>query len=115
MPEAITLECDMCKKQPIPAGYRCLTCNIDICDSCTTKDCRNAFMLWPRREFHKIVQHLEHFQKESSLAKDYLQKLQSLKDKSYLKACPSYVDQEMKGLVQEKKAKSFGLTTREMY
>jgi hypothetical protein len=128
MPEAITLQCDMCKAQPLTAGYRCVLCNIDICDGCTARDARNAFLLWPRREFHKLLQHMEHVAKESQRARDYLQTLQDDPDKSYLdtmsKLCrklaemqelKSQVDEDVKSKVQEKKIKSFAMLAREMY
>jgi hypothetical protein len=73
LPEAKSLYCELCKNSPIISGYRCLTCNIDICDMCTTRDSRNAFMLWPRREFHRIMDYLESTKEQSLVAKLYLQ------------------------------------------
>lgn len=53
-------------------GYRCKVCDIDVCDLCTTKDSRNAFMLWPRRELNKTLNHLKQLKDDSLIAKTYL-------------------------------------------
>ncbi len=73
MPEAQSLYCDLCKSAPIISGYRCVTCNIDICDMCTTRESRNAFMLWPRREFHRIMDYLQSMKEQSKIAQLYLE------------------------------------------
>ena len=70
--------CDMCKKQPIQSGYRCLVCDIDVCDMCTTQDSRNAFMLWPRRELARIMALLEDVRSDSQIAENYLKEQASL-------------------------------------
>lgn len=72
LPEAHNLNCDMCKTDSIKSGYRCIECNVDICDLCTAKDARNAFLLWPRKEVKKILDHLHSIRDFSDVAKEYL-------------------------------------------
>jgi N-glycosylase/DNA lyase len=105
-----------------------MTCNVDICDGCTSRDARNAFLLWPRREFHRSLQHIEHLAKESRRAREYLQALKDDPDKTYLetmsKLCRKLaeiqtlkkeIDEEVKNKVHEKKVKTFAVLAREMY
>eukprot|EP01038_Epipyxis_sp_PR26KG_P006541 gene6541-8987_t len=73
MPDANSLFCDMCKTPNITSGYRCMECIIDICDFCTTKDCRNAFTLWPRKQIKILLNEIEDMQLKSIIAKNYLQ------------------------------------------
>lgn len=81
--EAQSMTCDVCKKCPITSGYRCLTCQLDICDMCTTRDSRNAFLLWPKRELGRVLAALESIQSESPKAKDYLAALQRMQGSNY--------------------------------
>eukprot|EP00981_Chlorochromonas_danica_P002835 scaffold549_cov174-Ochromonas_danica.AAC.19 len=75
MPDAHCMTCTICQKTPITSGYRCLTCETDICDLCTTKDSRNAFLLWPRRELQRVVAALEAISAEAPAAKAFLAEL----------------------------------------
>lgn len=72
LPDATSLSCDMCKTSGITSGYRCMTCNTDCCDLCTTKDARNSFMLWPKREVKRYLQYLEKIRHDSIIAREYL-------------------------------------------
>lgn len=127
MPEAVTLHCDMCKLQPLTSGYRCTTCNIDICDGCTSRDARNAFLLWPRREFHAVVAQITSLAQESPRAQAYLDALHQETDKSYLEtmsklcrklaevtALKTELENELKEKVKAKRIKGFAVLAREM-
>jgi len=72
MPYAETLVCDMCKISPITKGYRCTICETDVCDICTSRDARNAFILWPKKELHRTLKHLSSLQQDSMIAEAYL-------------------------------------------
>mmetsp|Transcript_23351 Transcript_23351/g.31964 ORF Transcript_23351/g.31964 Transcript_23351/m.31964 type:complete len:217 (+) Transcript_23351:1998-2648(+) len=74
LPEAISTECDLCKKSGITSGYRCLECNVDVCDLCTARDGRNAFMQYPLRDIDRIVESLESIREQSQIADDYLKR-----------------------------------------
>lgn len=127
MPDAVSMVCDMCKKQPIEAGYRCLTCSTDICDSCTSKESRNSFMLWPRRELNRVIKSLRYSVRDSSLAKEYIEQLDNEADKSYMlsmsRLCAKLkeaeevkkvVDEEFKQKIIAQRAKEYGLKAKEM-
>lgn len=81
--DAHHMSCDVCKKMPILSGYRCMTCQVDICDFCTTRESRNAFLLWPKRELQHVIQSLEMLRMESPTAREYLVEYKQ-KDDHYL-------------------------------
>jgi len=72
MPYAETLVCDMCKICPIAKGYRCTICETDVCDICTSRDARNAFILWPKKELQRTLKHLSSLQQDSMIAEAYM-------------------------------------------
>lgn len=127
LPEAESMCCDVCKKNPITAGYRCLICNIDVCDLCTVKDTRNAFLLWPRREYHRLLSEVEKLAHEAPIAKEYMDNHKKENDKSYLdtmsKLCKKLQDiQEVKKLADQEvveriktlKVRRYGNNARDM-
>lgn len=127
LPDAQTMNCELCKKEGITSGYRCIACDIDICDYCTTKDSRNAYLLWPRREFHRIVSHLEKISNESIIAKNYVLHHQQEVDKSYLhvmsRLCKklheiqqiqAQADEEVKGRITTVKVRKYAMAARDM-
>jgi hypothetical protein len=128
LPNAETMNCELCKKSGITSGYRCLTCNVDICDHCTTKDARNAYLLWPRREFHRIISHLEKISNESMIARNYLKHMKENEvDNSYLqvmsKLCKKLqeiqhvqyqADEEVKNRITTVKVRKYAMAARDM-
>jgi hypothetical protein len=127
LPDAETMSCEVCKKESITSGYRCLICDVDICDMCTTKDSRNAYLLWPRRELHRIMTHLDNMSNESATAHQYMKQLHADPDKSFLvvmsKLCKKLqeleevqkvADEEVKNRLKSVKVRKYGLSNREM-
>lgn len=84
LPDAITLECDVCRKVGITSGYRCVECEIDICDLCTTKDARNALLLWPKRELQKVLENVRKLVKTSTVAQEYIRAQDEIVKKDYV-------------------------------
>lgn len=79
--DAMDMSCDMCCKANLLAGYRCKTCNIDICDKCTRRDIRESMKLWPKRDIKKLVSYFEGLGTDSSEARKL-----AIRGRTFLKA-----------------------------
>ena len=66
--EAHEVTCSLCQKQRLIMGYRCTQCNIDICDTCTTRESREGMRRWPVREVRKMMAYIESIHLESEIA-----------------------------------------------
>ena len=74
LPEAQGLFCNACKTEGLTAGYRCLECNVDICDMCTLTDARNALKQWPFNELKRLIGYIELAKDESVLAREFCER-----------------------------------------
>jgi hypothetical protein len=72
LPDATALTCDLCRMDNITSGYRCLECNMDVCDMCTARDGRNTFMVGIRKEIGKLRAAIEVLTGESKISKAYM-------------------------------------------
>jgi hypothetical protein len=66
--EAHEISCVLCQKQRLIMGYRCVECNIDICDNCTSTEAREGMKRWPMREVRKLMTFIESIKLESEVA-----------------------------------------------
>jgi hypothetical protein len=71
MPEAQSMRCDVCQAT-ITAGYRCMECNVDICDMCTKRETRITMQLFPMREALKILSYFDLVKDQSDIARTYV-------------------------------------------
>lgn len=86
LPEAEGLHCDLCHVGGITAGYRCLDCNVDYCDSCTNKESRDALKQWPMQELKGLMKYFELSASGSELARKIIDQQKFDKEKKYLRS-----------------------------
>jgi hypothetical protein len=67
----------------ITAGYRCLECEVDYCDACTSKEGRDALRQWPMQELKRLLNFIQISSGVSQTATEFIN---SVDKNSYLKS-----------------------------